>query len=414
MEAVAKVWFNLWTALSWPFTAAIIVLMVWDITSHYIKEGRNHRQFAGLMTGVGILGTFFGVVVGLQDFDPDNVGASIGPLLEGLKVSFATSVAGIFAAVTTEVVERALPSKRAKVGDPVADSINQHMLDLSELIEGAKTANESVANNVAGLRTEMRDESAQVRKALEDALVELSKGATEEIIQALEGVIKDFNDNLTEQFGENFKQLNEACLNLVQWQGEYQQAVEAATEAIRDARTSMDSCREQFEAAVPQKEKFFEIVANTGLSIKALAALNDRLDGLATSQADVISKFSSALDEVRVKAGSIETEVKQTAATISQKQTELIDGFQKVVTSAEAGQTRLSETLSEHARGHKKVSDNIEEVVKKLNSGNEELKGHLGKSLNDLESTLASLTLDFGSAYSRYLEGMRKLTGSGD
>lgn len=414
MEAVSKVWLNLWTELSWPFTVAIIVLMVWDITSHYIKEGKNHRQFAGLMTGIGILGTFFGIVVGLQDFDPNKVGASIGPLLEGLKVSFATSVAGIFAAVTTEVVERALPSMRAKVGDPVADTLNQHMLDLSELIEGSKAANENVANNVAGMRTEMRDESAKVRKALEDALVELSKGATEEIIQALEGVIKDFNDNLTEQFGENFKQLNAACLKLVEWQGQYQEAVVAATEAIRDAKTSMDSCREQFEAAVPQKERFFEIVENTGLSIKALAALNDRLDGLTATQAVVIEKFSSALDDARVKTGNIEKEVKRTAATISQKQTELINGFQKIASLAEEGQKRLTETLSEHARGHKKVSDNIEEVIKKLSSGNKELQGHLDTSLKELESNLVSLTKDFGSAYSRYLEGMRKLTGTGN
>lgn len=412
MEALEKVWLNLWSPLSWPFTLAIIILMVWDLSSHYLKEGENHRQFASLMTGLGILGTFFGVVVGLQDFDPNNVGASIGPLLEGLKVSFATSVAGIFAAVTTEILERAVPSKRAKVGDPVADSINSHMLNLSDLIEGAQKANEDVANNVAGLRTEMRDESRLVRQSLEEALKELSKGATEEIIQALEGVIQDFNNNLTEQFGENFKQLNEACLKLVEWQGAYQTAVASATSAIEESKHAMDACREQLEAAAPQKEKFYEIIESTGLSITALGALNARLEALTMTQEQQAVRFSELLSELSSKADSVEQDIKRTAAVVGKEQSELIEGFTILVSTAAEGQTRMEKTLTEHAHGHKLVSDNIEEVIKKLGSGNQELQGHLQQALNELESNLSSLTSSFGTAYRKYLEGMRELTGN--
>ena len=54
----------------------------------------------------------------------------------------------------------------------------------------------------------------------------LSKGATEEIIKALQNVIKDFNTNLTEQFGDNFKQLNEAVLKMIEWQNTYKDSVQ--------------------------------------------------------------------------------------------------------------------------------------------------------------------------------------------
>lgn len=403
MESVLKVWLNLWSALSWPFTVVIFLLLAADLITHYLKEGRNHRQFTGLMTGVGILGTFFGVVVGLQDFDPNNVGGSIGPLLEGLKVSFATSVAGLFAAVTTELIERTLPSRRAAVGDPVVDSLNQHMHDLSDLIEGSRKANVNVAENVAGLRTEMRDESTKVRQALEVALEQLSKGATEEIIKALEDVIKDFNRNLSEQFGENFKQLNEACLKLVEWQNAYKTAVETATDAINSAKIAIDGSKEQLEAVVPQKERFYEIVQDTGVSIKTLAALNDRLETLSKTQEVVLEGFSSALEDIRIKA-----------ASVSEEQKNVIANFSSLAEVAEVSRGKVEAMLGEHARGHKEVSQNIEEVVKKLGTGNQELQGHLGKALNDLESNLTSLTRDFGSAYSRYLELMKTLTSRGN
>ena len=38
----------------------------------------------------------------------------------------------------------------------------------------------------------------------------VAKLATDELIEALKTVIEDFNAKITEQFGENFKQLNEA------------------------------------------------------------------------------------------------------------------------------------------------------------------------------------------------------------
>ncbi|WP_223823665.1 hypothetical protein [Candidatus Enterovibrio escicola] len=43
----------------------------------------------------------------------------------------------------------------------------------------------------------------------------MSESATEQVIEALKQVILDFNHNLTEQFSENFKQLNEADHKLV-------------------------------------------------------------------------------------------------------------------------------------------------------------------------------------------------------
>ena len=50
---------------------------------------------------------------------------------------------------------------------------------------------------------------------LEEFAEMMSKLATEQVIAALKTVIQDFNNNLAEQFGENFIQLNTAALELV-------------------------------------------------------------------------------------------------------------------------------------------------------------------------------------------------------
>lgn len=387
--------------------------MAVDLGTYYWKQGRDHRQFTGLMTGLGILGTFFGVVVGLQDFDPTNIGASIGPLLDGMKVSFVTSVAGLCAAIVTEVIQKAYPTLCAKTGDPIADSLSRYMIAFGELIVDAKKANHSVAENVAGMRTEIRDESAKVRQSLEEALEKLSKGATEEIIKALEDVIKDFNENLTKQFGENFKQLNAACIKLVEWQGAYKDAVESATDAVVSAQVAINSSKEQLEAAVPLKERFYKIIQDTGTSVKSLALLNDRLEALSGTQEQVLDHFTVAINDVRSKAALMETAVKQAATSVAAEQKGVISEFATLAEAAMKGREKVEQMLVEHARGHKIVSENIDEVVKKLGNGNSELQGHLGKALKELESSLTSLTRDFGSAYSKYLELMRSLVARG-
>lgn len=414
MEAIAKIWVNLWGPLSALFTWVVLGMMVVDLVTFYWRQGSYHRQFTGLMTGTGILGTFFGVVVGLQDFNPAAIEASIGPLLDGLKVSFATSVAGIFAAICTEGIETLFPSRRGKTGDPVADILNKSLLDMRDLMESSKKANLSVADNVAGLRTEMRDESAKVREALDAALKELAHGATEEIITALENVIRDFNNNLSEQFGENFKQLNAACLQLVEWQATYQEAVESANRAIDASKVAIDGSRELLEAAVPQKEMFYEIVKDTGQSIESLTLLNERLGALAGEQTEMLDGFTEALELVKGTAVELESTAKRAIDSVATGQMGILTGFTQLTESAETGRSRVEQMLNEHARGHKLVSDNIEEVVRKLGDGNKELQGHLEKSLNQLENSLASLTRDFGAAYSRYVDMMRKLTSQGE
>ena len=68
---------------------------------------------------------------------------------------------------------------------------------------------------------------------LQDFADTLSKSATETVIEALKQVITDFNNNLTEQFGENFKQLNESVKELVIWQENYKVQIADMTEQYK-------------------------------------------------------------------------------------------------------------------------------------------------------------------------------------
>lgn len=79
----------------------------WDCDiCDYINEDAvdsySHASIAEIipdvLTSLGILGTFIGLIWGLKDFDPSSYEAmalSMGPLISGIKVAFVTSVMGI-------------------------------------------------------------------------------------------------------------------------------------------------------------------------------------------------------------------------------------------------------------------------------------------------------------------------------
>src|SRR5690606_19842245 len=62
----------------------------------------RYQQFApGLLTTLGILGTFVGISIGLANFDANDIDGSIPPLLDGLKTAFITSIVGIALSIFT-------------------------------------------------------------------------------------------------------------------------------------------------------------------------------------------------------------------------------------------------------------------------------------------------------------------------
>jgi hypothetical protein len=52
-----------------------------------------------IAVSAGILGTFCGIYIGLQQFDVLDINGSIPSLLDGLKTAFITSIAGSIASI---------------------------------------------------------------------------------------------------------------------------------------------------------------------------------------------------------------------------------------------------------------------------------------------------------------------------
>jgi competence ComEA-like helix-hairpin-helix protein len=88
------------------FVVIIFILGVLDY-----KTGKDLKS---QIISVGVLGTFVGIFIGLQGFDPSDIKNSVNDILLGLKTAFFTSIVGMSVSISLSVLEelRAKPEKK--------------------------------------------------------------------------------------------------------------------------------------------------------------------------------------------------------------------------------------------------------------------------------------------------------------
>jgi DNA anti-recombination protein RmuC len=101
--------------------------------------------------------------------------------------------------------------------------------NLDDMVTAMQNLQRSIAGNDEGtllsqlklMRQDQSDQLQALRKSFDEFSKKMAEDGSKALIDALREVIKDFNTQINEQFGENFKQLNHAVGALLIWQEQY-------------------------------------------------------------------------------------------------------------------------------------------------------------------------------------------------
>jgi DNA anti-recombination protein RmuC len=387
---------NIW------FFSAIGILFLWDFWTWIQGGGKNHKQLRGEIVAIGIIGTFWGISVGLYGFDVDNIQASVPKLLTGMKTAFATSIVGMTASWLLGILQVLKPSDSGTTGNPIVDKLAENGRKLEEMFESTNKANAELSDQMKLLRQNAKEDSEMVAKTitegnqhlgetmkdslkdvnntLQQAMEKLSEGASKEIIKALESVIREFNDNLKEQFGDNFNQLNEACKELVIWQENYRTQIEGHEKAISLIIESIDGTKD---------------------SLSKIAERNTEFEGFCNAVKEQLSTGTQMLDGNLVVSKNL-SETLETMNTSAEKFAELPQEIQNLNQGLDKhlkNSTELIETTNSKLESHiEKAGDSMGTMRKEMEVATE-----------NLNNALVSLTKQFGDNYKVFLSSLEKL-----
>ncbi|MGU5592426.1 hypothetical protein ACV1C6_03515 [Aeromonas sanarellii] len=356
-----------------------------------------------LLTTAGIFGTFLGIVMGLLDFNQNNIEASIPPLLEGLKTAFITSLAGIlfslvFKTLSTfsflkpklveESVTHATPEailgamqaqvieiialKEAMTGNEESTLFGQLKILRGDINDNAKLSLNSSITQAEKNQHNFEAFSEKLWLKLQGFADTLSKSATEQVIEALKQVIVDFNNKITEQFGENFKHLNEAVHKLVEWQDNYKQQLDQMQQQYARGVESITAT----EASVAHISEQSKIIPESMNDLKNVMEVNQH-------QLAELERHLEAFQIMRDKAVEAVPQIQQ------QVQATVNDISAAVITASEHYKQLLSES-DEYIKAHVNTSNALlekfaTETEKGITNVGERLKESSERISKDVE-----------------------------
>lgn len=408
------------TTITDCFIWAVIAVFLGALYARKKGKSSHFLEYAPtLMTALGILGTFVGVVIGLLHFDTTNIEHSIPVLLGGLKTAFITSIVGMVGALAFNILDRLLPSSKANgIASPVTvtpDHIHEVLQSQHKLLEriafGFDGNDEvSLVGQLKLLRTDMSDISKSQRKYHEDfsdkLWVELThfgdlmaKGATEQIIEALRKVIVDFNNNLTEQFGENFKALDSSVKKLVEWQDaykdqvdvmgeQYKQSVDSLMETKQSVAGIWEECKE-IPLAMAELRDVLQVnhhqIGELSRLLEAFAILRDKA-------IEAVPAIQSKLDEVgeHLKAGalSVSTSLEQTGGQLLINANAMRIALDE---GAEGFRNSVTQTQQSFASMAHDVANSSESLTTTLGDTVEEMKSSAVELLNAMQNSVKEM-----------------------
>lgn len=170
------------------------------------RIGSSHfnSNIAGTMTGLGILGTFLGLSMGLGSFSGNDIFTitdNVGPLLDGMKVAFHTSVYGIFFSLVFTFVYRSIMAYSYDVLHEFLSCYREYVMPVSS--SNADDNTKAMLVYQANMANSMK------------AILDLMKGTSEQQAAGMEQMLQEFIDRLSLTLGANLtnlgKSLNEAC-----------------------------------------------------------------------------------------------------------------------------------------------------------------------------------------------------------
>ena len=365
------------------------------------------REYAPtLMGALGILGTFIGIIIGLLNFNTESIDTSIPVLLGGLKTAFITSIVGMFFAILFNGLDAfffANKRRLLEVNIPTSvtpEHIHQELQEqnkhLVKLISGMSGSEEgSIVAQIKLLRNEISDASrAQISnhsnfsnklwEQLQQFADLMAKGATEQIIDALRQVIIDFNNNLTEQFGENFKALDISVKKLVDWQenyknqveqmGEqYQQSVESLVETRKAVAGIWEECK-GIPLAMAELRDVLQVnqhqIGELSRHLETFAAIRD--------------KATDVLPEIQTKMSEVGELLKLGAANVSSS---LEQTSQQILINADSMRVALDEGTEGFRQSVTQTQQAFAAMAHDVSNSSETLTSTLGDTITEMKQS---------------------------
>lgn len=370
----------------------------------------------GLMTAMGILGTFLGLAIGLTNFDfssSQSLGESIQVFISGINIAFYTSIYGIVISIYMNSfynsVEERFEEKLMKL-EKCFDKLGMNQSEQSmwaRLYEEERSQtrsldqlNKEFASHLADVLGERLSKSFNMTNSnIQNLMGQIHERENSALEQMAGSFLKNLNSSIQSDYAsmaetvgnleKNFQTLGESVGYLSQWQKEM-------TDEIR-----------KFVAEVSESNRRMEEL--TVQNMEQMRRFHDTLQGFSSSmeQAEGINEeLSRYQEESQCQLQQMESLTKELKREQEKQKEDSID-LKWIQQEIKLGQEKINYLLDqihelEKKENNSKEAERIHEVLKSLSGEIEETEKHLLDAIEN--TTLRGKIRSFGSLFNKEKE----------
>ncbi len=344
--------------------------------AHGLIGNRFLLAMPGILTGLGVLGTFVGLQIGIGGLDLDssqieNLDKSIAPIITGCSTAFATSVWGVVCSLLFTVFDKFL--------EWLALTRIRNLQRRVDLLIPRYTAEESMI--------EMQRSSVETEGILKGLAVAIG----DEMQKAMNRLGDSITDAVKNSLGDNATKLGDGAAKVMS------AALTDELNRLRGAVTGMaDGFKSEFLGASTELNTtisgFDKLLGGVDATVKASSdAMKQAVERLSAHE-EVVKHLDDGA--ARLKEAAVElTSMKDTFTLSAQRNSEAASAQERAATVNEGVANKLQ-----------LVGDKLPEIQASLNDG-AKMIASLGQPLMDLKDLLGRTPEVFGGQLNTTLSG---------
>lgn len=305
-------------------------------------------QVAGILTALGILGTFLGLVLGLRSFDfsnADQMTSSVEALVGGLNVAFYTSIYGVTLSILYNIIFRRITTGLTQELNHFYDVFNSALEPVSQKAMAERMDSRQAENNALMQEIkELLDERLGERLGYQ--MAETLTPVFDRIIQSLDSMMLDFHKeqaNSLEKIVDAFVDRMGGALN------SHVKALGESVDELSQAQKTMSvELQRLIKQIVKTSKDTSQINEHAGIILEQLSGYIPILTQTSQDSAKVIENMTQWSEDVQ----------------------KMTDTQQKVMKEMAVEQNELLKTMAEH-------EEHLDQTCEQINLNQQQLSDSL-------------------------------------
>ena len=345
-------------------------------------KGGLWSGLAGTFTGIGILGTFIGLTIGLAGVDTSSTGAlssSISGLLGGMSTAFVTSIFGIVSAIVFGVWHS---QNMKRFGDAVSrftDALDQVFIrkSVEEILLEELAESRAQRAAMEQLSTDMAISICDHLPDVLDQLAEKMDSAMKGNLDTMLAGLSERQDKQTEQLMQISSNTNSLVIGGFDQLGDVLkkgvgQGAEELGNSLKNLSSDIASLAEGIRDILDRSTK-----ASSEANQKTLDALNEAISKMNETMEGMANKQTEETDK----------NIQRMTALMEEMKTTMKDIFDEMAASAKEQRTEIGKIAKDSA-------DQTKENLGAINASVKELMAGIGGQMQQMQSIIGKFAID--------------------